>query len=202
MSRACNLFCEAGDDLVHCGVTFFDHFNNDPLLDEAFLFVQIFERRSAAYSRQKGRESVLRRAKVKMRDPRSPANFVKVEAPVSLRGSHQRLAFSWEMKRLAEEVGEAEADVKRRVTEMKHFVIEQNQLVVMHENVLRAEVAMHQRVGAAQRPVNQFFQKRRHLWDDRCALLVVRFKSQCLEEMFAREDGRKFMPKPEAFAMN
>ena len=106
------------------------------------------------------------------------------------------------MKRLAKEMGKTEADVERRVTEMKHFMIKQNQLIVVHQNIFRAEVAMHQRVGAAQGPCNKFFQKRRRLWHDRCAVFVVRLKSQRFEELFVGEDRRKFVPEPEAFAMN
>src|SRR4029077_20054368 len=110
MFRGANLFCKARDDLVDSWETFFDHFKHDPPLDEAFLLVQVFKRRPTADPRQERRQSVLRRAKVKMRNPWHGANFVKIEFPVKLGGAQKRQAFLREMKRLAEEVGETEAD--------------------------------------------------------------------------------------------
>src|SRR5580704_7934481 len=104
----------------------FDHLNHDLLLDKAFFFVQVFERRSPADPCQKRGERVLRRAKVDMGYPWHPAHFVQVASPEVSRGPQNLPAPFREMKRLAKEVGEAETDVKRRVSEMKHLMIEQN----------------------------------------------------------------------------
>ena len=83
MAGAPNFFCKSGDDLIHGRGNVLSIISMTIcLLDEAFLFAQVFERRSAADPCQKRGESVLRRAQVKMRNPRHPANFVKVEAPV------------------------------------------------------------------------------------------------------------------------
>src|ERR1700722_11148429 len=137
-----------------------------------------------------------------MRHPRHPANFIKVQLPVRLCGSDQGPTIWRKMQRLAQKMGKTEADIECRVTEMQHFVIEQNQLAAVHQDILRAEVTMNQCVGAAQCPPNKFFKKRRRLWHDGCGIFIVRLKSQRFKKLLVSENGCKFVAEPETFAMN
>ena len=116
-------FCKAGDDPIHGGEILVDHFNGNLPLDEAFLIAQVLERRPTADPRQNTCQRVFRRAKVKISDPGNPADFVEISIPVPLCPFYQREALFMHVERLAQEMGETEADVKRWVTEMKHFVI-------------------------------------------------------------------------------
>ena len=49
------------------------------------------------------------------------------------------------MQSLAQQVREREPQIERRVAEMDYFVVKKHQTILMNQNVLRAEVAMHQR---------------------------------------------------------
>src|SRR5271166_1814434 len=195
-------FCEAGDDPIHGGEILVDHFNGNLPLDEAFLIGQVLERRPTADSRQNTCQRVFRRAKVKVSDPGNPADFVEISIPVPLCPFYQREALFMDVKRFAQEMGETEADVERWVTEMKHFVIKQDQSLAMYKNVFRTKIAVNQRVGATQRPCDKLFQKGSGLRDRFCAALVVRFQSQGCKEPFFGEDRLKFVPEPEAFTVD
>src|ERR1700730_8057680 len=107
-----------------------------------------------------------------------------------------------DVQRLAQEMGETEADVERRVTEMKHFVIKQNQPLAMYKNIFRTKIAVNQRVGTAQRPGDKLLEKGSGLRDRFCAVLVVRVQPQRYKEPFFGEDRLEFVPEPEAFTMD
>ena len=50
------------------------------------------------------------------------------------------------MVRLAEQMGHAKAEVETGIAEVDDFVVEQNQPVLVHQHILRAEVAVDNRV--------------------------------------------------------
>ena len=61
--------------------------------------------------------------------------------------------------RLAEEVRQRKPQVKGRISNMNHFVIEQNQFVLVDERVLGTEIAVNQAVFMKQRFPGQRVQK-------------------------------------------
>ncbi len=86
-----------------------------------------------------------------------------------------------QMMGLAEQVGEAEAQVEGRVAEVDHLMIQQHQSLMMNENVLGAVIAMHQGQAAGAGFFNQGMEeigRRRNLAG---GVAVVRLQPQRLQ---------------------
>ena len=70
-----------------------------------------------------------------------------------------------QMMGFAQQVGQAEAEIKGGITPVNYLEVEQNQLITIEQGVFGAVVAMHQGMGALTRRRDQRVEKGRSGWD-------------------------------------
>ena len=94
----------------------------------------------------------------------------------------ERAAEGREVASFADEVREREADVERRIAPVDHLMVEQDEPPVVHEHVLRAEIAVDQRQPAGARVAYELVQKIGRLRHARGGVGVIRLDSEGLEK--------------------
>src|SRR6185312_16529250 len=103
---------------------------------------------------------------------------------------------------LAQQVRQGKADVEGRVSEMDHFMIEQNKLPLVDENVLRAVIAMNDGQPGFKCLCNQIVEEGPGLGNLRGGISVVRFNAQALEKRPVLKNVGNRWPVLQRRAMN
>ena len=97
------------------------------------------------------------------------------------------------MVRFAQEMSERETQIESRVSEVNDFMVEQDQPVLVHENVFRAEIPVNQREASGQCFRDQSRQETRRLKIARGAEAIVRLQAQRLEKSPVGEKRSEFV---------
>src|ERR1700722_1580698 len=85
------------------------------------------------------------------------------------------------MMRFTQEMGQRETDIEGGISEMNHFVIEQNQFSVIDQRVLRAEIAVHKTIFVKQGFLCERVEKRAGIGYFVSSVKVIRFQAQALK---------------------
>src|SRR5262249_35045459 len=93
-----------------------------------------------------------------------------------------------EMISLAQKMRHGEADVEGGIAPVDNFVIEQDQLITVNENILRAVVAVDDRQATSARLSDELFEKRPSFRSLFRGVGVIRFDAERFEETAVVED--------------
>src|ERR687892_228751 len=78
---------------------------------------------------------------------------------------------------------EKEPEIERRIAVMTDLKIDQHQAIVIDEQILRTEVAMHQTMPLTPHRVDQPFDRRRKVGMHAANLTVIRIQTQIVEKL-------------------
>ena len=87
---------------------------------------QILQWRFSGYPRKQASERVSHDPRLQLPGPAQLMNSFPINLPEQLSGTRQTVALSREVMRLAEKVRQGKADIKSGITEVNHFIVEQN----------------------------------------------------------------------------
>src|SRR5690242_450312 len=88
------------------------------------------------------------------------SHFLGVCLPEQLCATHKRIAPGIQMVRFAENMREKKTYVERRIAEVNYFVVQQNQLFIVNQNIFRAEISVHDRDRSGVHSVYQRLKER------------------------------------------
>src|SRR6185312_4392496 len=154
-----------------------DQIYHHALLPASLLRRQVFKRRSPSDSREQTCQRMADSSGLQRFSPIYTSQASEVFAGVSVGGGHEFRAIFRKMMSLAQQVRHRESYIEGGISEMNHFMVEQDKFALVEQDVLGAVIAMHYREARVQRVVDQIFKKGLCLRDLFRGVAVIRFQA-------------------------